>query len=741
MNGAGDSLDDLLGTAHYRGLRSMENPRRPLDPWSQALSQSLDGSLSSSGVRVNLEGALTYGAFWRAITLISGTVAKLPFSVRRNLEPIGSEPDKKHPAYRLLRRGPNEEMTAFAFKQTLQSHALTHGNGFAYIQRRADGWPTELWPLNPDRTYPVREGKRLWYVHELQGGDSRKLPSQDVLHVKGLSFDGLEGYSLLSRARESIGSALAMQSFSAVFFRNNARPNVVLKHPGRLNSEARRNVRESWERMYAGLDNSHRAAILEEGLTLDQLSINAAEAQLIESKQFTLTDLANWTGLPPHKLGAMTNVSYGSLEQENQAFLDDAIDPWLVRWEEECDAKLLSSYQRDRETHGCCFDRFPLVRADLQQRGEYYVKAITNGWLSPDEVRHREGDNPIPGGAGRTYFFPLNVQPYGGDPDGPGGPAVAPGSTLLAVPDVRQEQDYDCGPAAVMAVCQFFGVGPSSRQAYIEALETTTRNGTRPAPVIALLSRLGLACTASAELGVADLGRFFAAGQPVLCPVTVPMPAMTGHWVVVVGTGLGQVFYHDPAAGLQMCSEETWLDRWFDRDADGVSYERYGIAVGEELLPVGPGPAEGGEGGDGGDGGGDDQQERTLAAVKGVVRSTLARMVKRVGLHARRAAKDPAKWCEWIGTLRDEHERTISEALADPLAALAVAAGPKVYNFHHDTAASALLREVADAMLEIAGRAKADTLAGMVDEWFLRAESDPAANTQAGRLIMGWGGG
>lgn len=669
------SLDDLLGVTGPE-RRSMENPRKPLDPWSQAFGENVDGSLSASGIRVNREKALTLGAFWRAVNLISGTVAKLPLGVYRKADPVGIELDPRQPAHRLLRREPNEAMTAFTFKQTLQAHATIHGNGYAYIVRRADGSPCELWPLDPERTYPVRECGKLWFVHELSGsGEKRKLPHCDVLHVMGLSHDGLEGYGLLSKMKEAAGGALAMQAFTNVFYRNNARPNVVLQHPGRLNAEARRNLREGWERMYSGLDNAHRVAVLEEGVSAQAMSINAGEAQLIESKQFSLTDLANWTNLPPHKLGAMTNVSYGSLEQENQAFLDDAIDPWLVRWEEQCELKLLSSYQRARETHCISFDRFPLVRADLQQRGEYYVKAITTGWMSPDEARAREGLNPIPGGAGRAYFFPLNVQPYGIDPDGPDGPAVAPGTELLAVPGLRQEGDYDCGPAAVQAVCRFFGVGPAARADYIDALDTTKREGTRPSAVLSYLSRLdGLVTTAAGGLTVADLGRFFAAGQPVLCPIQSPSPGggpTVGHWVTVIGTGLGMVFVQDPAAGQTMHTEEDWLDRWADRDADGVSYERYGIAVGRELMaaPITTGGSGGGEG--------NDRQARLTATVRDVLLDAVTRMVRRVRHAAERAATGGVgRFAAWLQrTMRADHGDAVESSLRLPLAAWEEATG------------------------------------------------------------------
>ena len=700
-------------SAAWSALRSMENPRRPLDPWGQALGDSLDGSLSASGVRVNREKALTCPAFWRGVVLLSDTVGKLPLSVHRRSGP-GTEVDLKHPACRLILRAPNEAMTAITLRAAMQGHAVCHGNGYGYVYRRADGSPRELWLLDPERTWPVVEGRRRWYVHELKGGERRKLPAEDVLHVMGHSHDGLEGVSVLRKAREALGLALGTQAFASTFFRNNARPNTALKHPQRLSPEARRNLREGWERMHSGLDNAHRTAILEEGMDVVQLSINAQDAQLLESRQFSLIEIANVLGLPPHKLGSSVNVSYKSLEQENQAFLDESVDPWLVRWEQECDLKLLSPFQRERDTHCVRFDRFPLVRADLQQRGEYYNKAIAGGWMSPDEARAREGQAPLPAGLGAVYFRPLNLGAVGGDPDGPGGPAVAPGSELLAVPDVRQEGDYDCGPAAAQAVCRFFGVGPADRGAYLDALDTTRKGGTRPEALVALFSRLGLVATAAGGLEVADLGRFFALGQPVLCPVQAGEPGgeTSGHWVVVVGVGLGQVFFHDPAAGLRMTAEADWLARWHDRDGDGVGYDAFGVAVGED-LPRGPEPAPAPdeapddappEGPPAETKPAEGEAARALAAL---AEATVGRMVRRLRTHAERAANQPGQFLAWLDTMGGEHGLVVAEALA-PVASLAGRRGLP----------PDLIGELRAGLLEVSGRAKAAGLPAAVRGYF-----------------------
>lgn len=566
--------------------RSLENPRVPLDPWGAAAQGAgeIGDSLSSTGVRVTMGRALGVAAFWRGVSLISRTVAKLPIGVYRHTSP-GRERDADHVADRLLSQCPNEAMTPFVFKQLLTLNAVTKGNGYAYVYRTEGGWPLELWPLDPTRTVPVVEGAKLHYVHKLRSGEDRKLAASDVLHVKGMGGDGLEGYDVLRKHREPLGLASATTSYGGVFFRNSARPNVLLRFPTRLTPEARKNLREAWEHMQGGLDNAHRTAVLEEGGDAVPIQINARDAQLIESKQFSLIDIANILNLPPSKLGSGINVSYKSLEQDNQNFLDDAIDPWLVAWEEELEAKLLLGRERKKRTHAITFDRFPLVRADLQQRGAFYQQGLQAGWLSYDEVRGREGLNPMPGGLGKVYARPLNMEYVGGDPDGSGG-GVGIADRLLDLPDVRQEADWDCGPAAVEAACAFLGVGPSGRQAYVAGLGATPEAGTSPVAVAGFLASLGLAVTAKSKLEPVDLSRFFAAGQPVLCPCRPEGTAASGHWVAVIGTGLGQVFLHDPLLGRRMMPEADWLAIWKDVDAQGGTWERHGIACGLELLPA-----------------------------------------------------------------------------------------------------------------------------------------------------------
>lgn len=388
--------------------RSIENPSTPLSAPDDWLGDALGAFKSSSGVRVNRETALTYSAIWKGTNLISGDTGKLPLYLD-HVGPKGRRRALEHPAYKLLRHKPNANMTASIFKKTLQGHALLDGNGYAYIQRNGAGQPLELWPLLPRQVVPVRVNGQLWYVYDFLDGDRRKIPSEDVLHIKGFSYDGLIGYNMIHKARESIGWAMAMQTYGSVFFRNNATPRVVLEAPHRVSPAAQENLRMSWERLHAGLENAHRTAVLEDGMKASVLSINASDAQLVEQMKFSYIDVANWLCLPPHKVGGDGRTAYASLEQENQAYLDDCLDGWLVGWEEECWDKLLTEDEKESGEYEVRFSRRELLRANLDARGSFYVQMMQWGVFGPDDVRSEEGLNPQENDVGKVYYRPLNM--------------------------------------------------------------------------------------------------------------------------------------------------------------------------------------------------------------------------------------------------------------------------------------------------------------------------------------------
>lgn len=419
-----------------------ESPSVPLGWDSDELFEAVGGSRSVSGVRVTHKKALGYPAVWRAVNLIAGDVGKLPLQVVK-VSGKNKEPDPAHPAYRLVRRKPNEYMTAFVFKQTLQAHALTHGNGYAYIDRDGAGRPVRLLVLDPCQVVPIVVDDVLWYVFTTASGERRKLPADQILHVKGLGWDGLEGYPVLKIARDAIGAAIAARDHSGRYFKNGARPGGVIQHTKTLTDGARSRMRADWNSIHQGLENAHKVAILEEGATYQGFASDARNAQLLETREFDAREVANIFGVPTHKLGDPSKVAYNSLGEENQSYYDDTLSRWLTVWSEECHEKLLTEEQKAKETHTVDFDYQEIQRANLPQQVEFVSKLVGSGVINPDEGRGVFGYNPIPGERGDRYYVPTTLVPVdqAGEPKTPApapepAPRKAPAALRAVVADV-----------------------------------------------------------------------------------------------------------------------------------------------------------------------------------------------------------------------------------------------------------------------------------------------------------------
>lgn len=377
--------------------RSVEDPRVAITPENLAAST---GTISDSGIVVNPRRALKYSPVWRATNLIAQGVKKLPVYIYRRVD-AGKERAVEHPSYYRILHEPNAEVGIGDFKETITAHAILGGNGYAYIYRAGDGTVDEMYMLDPDRVTPVRENGRLRYVYQFETGEMRRLDAGDVLHIHGLSWDGLKGMGVVEFGVHSIGMGMAAQKYSSKFFANGARPSIVLEHPATIDEAVAKRLKAQWNNMHAGLDNSHKTAVLEEGMKANVIGINAKDAQLIEGMDFSIRDIANWFGCPPHKLGDNSRTAYNSIEAENQAFLDECLDVWLVAWEHEIRRKMLTEAEKRRDTYVVEFLRQALVRANLEARGNYYTKALAGrAWMTPDEARALETMNTLGGDAG-----------------------------------------------------------------------------------------------------------------------------------------------------------------------------------------------------------------------------------------------------------------------------------------------------------------------------------------------------
>lgn len=367
------------------------------NPEKWFLDWFLGGHESDSGVRIGPHSALTYAPYFQAISLISGDIGKISLPLYKRT-PDGREKDRKHPSSNIVMHDFNEAMTADVGKQLLQSHALSWGNGRAGILRANNGDPVALIPFLPDRTRTVVEGGEVWHLTKL--GDSQEETAyrdENVLHIKGLGFDGINGYSIATMARNSLGLGLAGEKHTAHMLKNKAIPSVVLQTDGILTETQANQLLADWEKRHGGVENQGRPGLLHRGVKAQAIGMSSKDAEFLENRKFQRQEVASWFNLPPHKLGDDSRISYNSLEQENLSYLNGCLLFWFVRWQQECRRKLLREREKENDTH--YFEFFPdiLASVDFPAKVAALQALVASTIFNPNEAReklnmnHREG--------------------------------------------------------------------------------------------------------------------------------------------------------------------------------------------------------------------------------------------------------------------------------------------------------------------------------------------------------------
>lgn len=403
---------------------SLENPSVSLnDPaaWEEA---GLSTPRTKSGVRVTQKKALGHAPLWSGINLLARSVARMRPIVYRNDDDGGHKRDTQHLAYQLLRRKPNRWVTAGTFLKTLTYHQTFFGNGYALVSRDNAGRIVPLKKgggliiLSPTETFPIQRKGEVWYSTTI-AGKQEFLPAEDVLHIKGLSYDGLVGHSLIEILADALAVGISARDYAARFFAQGANASGILMIPGTLNPQAQEQAIKSFERIVSGAKNQHKVGVLQSDVKWQPLSVNPEQSQLLGSQEFDLRVVANVLRIPPHKIGDVTRQGYASLEQENQSFLDDSLEPILGSWEEELEDKMLGEVEKDNDTHQIEFNRNALLKADLMTRYRAYAIGRQWGWLNVNTIRRKENEEPI-GPEGDTYLQPSNMTPAGAaDPNNP----------------------------------------------------------------------------------------------------------------------------------------------------------------------------------------------------------------------------------------------------------------------------------------------------------------------------------
>lgn len=356
-----------------------------------------------SGHHVTPEAALACGAYFACIQAISVDIGRLPMDIYKRKSDGSRILNRDHPSYKLMHDRPNPTMSAQAFRETLTSYALNNGNGIAEIQRDGAGDPVHLWPIHPSRVqFRKQAGGGLIYrvrVDDMKASTSANyvdLKANDVYHIHGLG-DGDIGYSIAHLAAESVGLSFAQQEFASGFFGNGAAFSGVLEHPGQIGEEGLQNLRRSWNDMYSGATKSNGTLILEEGMSFKAMSVPPDAAQFLESRQFQIEEICRWFRVPPLKIGHNQNTPYSNVESLNEVYLQDALDCWLSRWENEHSAKLVLEKERGKIIAD--HDTTPLLGTDAKTRYENHRIAINNGIMTVNEVRTKENLPPVDGGS------------------------------------------------------------------------------------------------------------------------------------------------------------------------------------------------------------------------------------------------------------------------------------------------------------------------------------------------------
>lgn len=382
---------------------------KPVDKAADAGYSFLFGR-TTSGKPVNERTAMQTTAVYACVRILAEAVASLPLHVYEYQDDGGKKLVHDHPLYYLLHDEPNPEMTSFVFRETLMSHLLIWGNAYAQIIRDGAGRVLGLYPLLQDKMDVQRDDRgNIYYVYSRNSdenpmfkeyGDIR-LKAEDVLHIPGLGFDGLIGYSPIAMAKNAVGMTLACEEYGASFFANGANPGGVLEHPGVLKDPSK--VRESWNSVYRGVNNAHKIAVLEEGMKYQQIGIPPEEAQFLETRKFQINEIARLYRIPPHMVGDLDKSSFSNIEQQSLEFVKYTLDPWVIRWEQSLQRSLLLPGEKGKYFIKLNVDG--LLRGDYQSRMNGYAVGRQNGWFSANDIREMENMNPITDEQGGNLYL------------------------------------------------------------------------------------------------------------------------------------------------------------------------------------------------------------------------------------------------------------------------------------------------------------------------------------------------
>lgn len=361
---------------------------------------------SSSGINVSNESALRLSAVFSCCKVLAETLASTPIIVYRDLDPGNKASGKtravEHPLYDILKNAPNSNMPAYYFFETAMMHEGTDGNFYSQIIRSRGGDALELnnfkpGDVNADRDYLT--GAITYSVNDR--GKFTKMNPSEIFHVPGLGYDGIKGYSPITMARNAIGLGIASETFGADFFANGATVGGVLEHPGALSDPAKGSLRDAWNEMYQGVGNSHKVAVLEEGMKYNQIGISPSDSQFLETRKFQVEDIARVYRVPLHLIQNLDKATNNNIEHQSLEFIQYTMLPWFRRWESFINFKLFTKKERS-EGYYAEFLINTLLRADAKTRAYVLHQMRNDGVINGNEWRELENMNPTE--EGKVYM-------------------------------------------------------------------------------------------------------------------------------------------------------------------------------------------------------------------------------------------------------------------------------------------------------------------------------------------------
>lgn len=364
---------------------------------------------STSGKRVTERSAMQMTAVYACVRVIAESIASLPLHLYRYNKDGGKEKAIDHPLYYLLHSEPNPEMTSYSFLEVIITHLLVWGNAYCQIIRNGKGEVVALYPLMADRMTVDRDEKgHIFYQYYMSSDDAQtmkgttvELKAEEVLHIPGMGFDGVVGYSPIAMAKNAVGISIACEEYGAKFFANGAAPSGVLEHPGTLKDPSK--VRESWTQTFGGSHNANKIAVLEEGMKYTPISISPNEAQFLETRKFQLDEIARIYRVPPHMIGDLEHATFSNIEEMSLEYVQYTLQPWLVRLEQSMMRALFNL--EEKKTYFIKFNVDGLLRGNYQSRMSGYATARQNGWMSANDIRELENLDRIPTELGGDLYL------------------------------------------------------------------------------------------------------------------------------------------------------------------------------------------------------------------------------------------------------------------------------------------------------------------------------------------------